>query len=138
MSVNDIRSNLRSQVAMLDDIVADGDTFGSAIDVAMFDGGFMFNFFANGYTDGIYTPAIEESVDSGFSSPIEVNAERLIGIPANEAITGVSVAGDIINSLGAIGTLRFVRLKIAATSVTVGANIVSLCIKKGEISPVNS
>ena len=134
--IKDIRSNLFPQLEMNANIVSNTDTFGTAIDMADFEDGFLFTFFAQAFTDGVYTPGIQESDDVGFSSPGDVEQGRLIGTPANEAISAVAAGGDELGSLGAFGTKRFLRLKITSTVVTTGAQIVSTSHKVGEILPV--
>ncbi len=138
MSVMDIRSELLPQFAFDNDFTGNTSATGAAIDVADFDGGFVFSLFTIDYTDGTYTPAIEEADDSGFSSPTEVEAGRLIGTPADEAISATQSTGDTLTSIGAFGTKRFVRLKITSTIVTTGATILSLAHKKAELSPAVS
>jgi len=136
MPIKDIRSDLLPEVEINQNIVSNTDTFGAAIDTAAFEDGIIFSFFAQAHTDGTYTPGIQESVDSAFTVPLDVEQARLIGTPANEAITGAAAEGAEIGSLGAFGTKRFLRLKITSTVVTTGAQIVALSHKVGEVTPV--
>ncbi len=138
MSVADIRSDLLPQFAFDNDFTGNAVATGQAIDTADFDGGFVFTPLAIDYTDGVYTPAIEESDDQAFTSPNEIEAGRLIGTPADVAISGAQSLGDTLTSIGAFGNKRFVRLKITSTVVTTGATILALVHKKAELSPAVS
>lgn len=135
MTMKDIRSDLLPKLAMNADITSDTDTIGAAIDTAKHELGIVFTFAAATYTDGIFTPAIEESDDVGFSSPSDVDAERLIGTIANATISGAQSEGDEIPSLGAFSTKRFLRVKQVSTSVTSGARILVTSHQAAESSP---
>jgi len=78
------------------------------------------------YTDGTYTPNIQDSpdgstwtnVDSSFLIPDDGTAESGAAITANSQI----------KRLGYIGKERYVRLQIVSTSVTSGATLSALAV----------
>lgn len=120
----DITNEIKPVLAMDQTITTNTDTEGVAIDTQGVHA-FVFAINVVDYTDGTYTPAIEESDDVGFSSPSDVEAARLLGTVADATISGAQSEGDTIKSLGAFDTKRFIRLKQASTVVTTGAQIVA-------------
>ena len=135
MAIKDIRSDLLPQLAFNGAIGSNTDTFGAAIDSADFDGGNVFTFFAEAFTDGTFAFGIQEDDDAGFSAPADIEAGRLIGDPSTLDVTSAAGFGDTLGSLGCFGNKRFIRLKITSTGVSTGATIVSTVHQVPELSP---
>jgi len=70
MAVQDIRSNIKQNIALTVPVTGNGTTNGFAIDTADFELGLMFNVLVSNFTDGSYTFTLEESDDSAFTSPV--------------------------------------------------------------------
>ena len=138
MAVKDIRSDIQQNIALTVAVTGNGTTNGFAIDTADFELGLMFNVLVNNFTDGSYTFTLEESVDSAFTAPVAIvdGSDKLIGTLAGLTATAASVSGAVLNAIGVISNLQFVRLNVVAASVTTGADIVSVVSQKGELMPV--
>jgi hypothetical protein len=118
MPVKDIRSDLEPKLAFLAIINSDTTTNGAIIDTEAYDSGIVFNFLCTVYGAGTYTPVIEESDDSGMSGAVDVADTKLIGTEAGAALSAATVSGAGLNSIGIVGTLRYVRVKIASVTST--------------------
>lgn len=138
MAVKDIRSDIQQNIALTVAVTGNGTTNGFAIDTADFELGLMFNVLVNNFTDGSYAFTLEESVDSAFTVPVAIvdGSDKLIGTLAGLTATAASVSGAILNTIGVISNLQFVRLNVVAASVSTGADIVSVVSQKGEVMPV--
>lgn len=138
MAVKDIRSDLQQNIALTAAVTGNGTTDGFAIDTAEFELGLMFSVLVNNFTDGSYTFTLEESVDSAFTVPVAIidGSDKLIGTLAGLTATAASVSGAILNTIGVISNLQFVRLNVVAAVVTAGADIVSVATQKAENMPV--
>lgn len=135
MAVKDIRSSLLPELAFSATISSDTDTVGAVIDTAQFDLGLVFNFMALNFSDGVYTPKIEEDDDVGFSSPSEIEAGRLIGSIAGVTLSALSAQGSELGSIGVFGNKRFIRITITSTGTSTGSDVVATINKKAEVSP---
>ena len=118
MAVQDIRSNLLPRLAFNAIINSNTTTAGSIIDTTDLDGGIVFNLLCTVFGAGTYTPVLKESDDSGMSGATDVPAANIIGSLAGAAITAVSAAGSVLNSIGAFGTKRYLQLSITSTGST--------------------
>jgi hypothetical protein len=78
---------------------------------------------ASDYTDGTYTPLIEDGEDSGLSDAAAVTDTFLIGTEANAALSA-----DGVSKIGYIGKKRYVRLSYVSTSTTTGATLDSVAV----------
>lgn len=138
MAVKDIRSDIQQNIALTVAVTGNGTTNGFAIDTANFELGLMFNVLVNNFTDGSYTFTLEESVDSAFTVPVAIvdGSDKLIGTLAGLTATAASASGAILNTIGVISNLQFVRLNVVAAGTTTGADIVSVVSQKGEVMPV--
>ena len=136
MSVKDIRSDLKQNVALTAAVTGNGTTNGAAIDTAEFELGLMFAVAVNNFTDGSYAFVLEESVDSAFTVPIAIVGDKLIGTLAGLTATAASASGAKLNTIGVISNLQFVRINVVATGVTTGADILSVVTQKAENMPV--
>jgi len=136
MSVRDIRSNLEGQLAFNATVATDTTTAGTIIDTADYDGGVKFDLIATAYTDGTYTPLLEESDDSGMSGATAVPDAKIIGTEAGAAISAATATTDVLNSIGVFANKRYIRLSIVSTGTTTGATIVSVAQKQPEVTPV--
>ncbi|HDY66300.1 hypothetical protein LCGC14_2855050 [marine sediment metagenome] len=135
MPTRDIRSDLLPQLAMNQNITSNTTTNGFIFDTANFDGGIVFTLALTAFTDGTYTPSFEEGEDAGLSDAATVPAASIIGTTAGAVLTALTAEGDILPSLGLVGTKRFVRLVITSTGVTTGADLVSEVLQSAEIKP---
>lgn len=118
MPVRDIRSDLEPKLAFLAIINSDTTTNGAIIDTEAYDLGIVFNFICTVFGVGTYTPVIEESADSGMSGANDVADANLVGTEAGAALSAVTAAGANLNSIGIVGTKRYVRVKIASVTST--------------------
>ncbi len=136
MPTQDIRSNLESQIAQRDTITSNTTTDGASIDTSDFDGGIVFNFSCTSFSAGTFTPLLEESATGDFSGEETAIADaNLIGTEAGAALTAVTAEGDVINSIGIFGTLKFVRSTIVSTGAS-GNNLIEVTISaRPEIMP---
>lgn len=132
----DIRSNLETQMVFNATISSNTTTAGTIIDTANYDGGIMVSFAASAWTDGTYTPLLEESDDSGMSGAVAVSDDKLIGTEAAAALSAATSAGGLWKTIGFFSTLRYVRVSIVSTGVTTGASIIATATKLAEIMPV--
>lgn len=76
---------------------------------------------SNAYTDGTYTPNLQESTDG--STWTDVAAADILGTEA--AIS----AANTVKKIGYNGHKRYIRLQVVSTSVTSGANISATAIR---------
>lgn len=136
MPTRDIRSDILQQLAFNGSITTNTTTNGVAIDTADYDLGVMFGFCSPVYTDGTYTPVLEQSDNSDMSGASDIPDSQLIGTEANAVISALTQPGESLKTIGLIGTKRYIRVKIVSTSVTTGARITIFASKKGEVLPV--
>jgi hypothetical protein len=78
------------------------------------------------YTDGTYTPNVQESDDG--STWANVDSEFLIPDDGTAESGAVITANSQIKRLGYVGKKRYVRLQIVSTSVTTGATLSALAV----------
>ena len=134
MAVKDIRSNVKQNLALLATITTDTTTAGAILDTADFENGLMFAEQVSAWTDGTYTLLIQESADSGMSGATTVSGDKLIGsLPALGAAT---VQGAALETVGVIGTLRYVRASIVSASTSSGATVQVIATQVAEQMPV--
>lgn len=136
MAIKDIRSNLLSKSAFATAAIStDTTTNGTIIDTADYDAGVMFEVFCTAYTDGTYTPLIEEGDDSGLSDASAVADANLIGTEAGAALSAATVGGGVLNTIGVFGTKRYLRLSFVSTSTSTGATVGANAIVAPEVIP---
>ena len=124
MPIRDIRNNLEPKLVQLDIISTDTTTDGASIDTADYDQGLVFNFLCPLYTDGTYTPVLEESATGAFAGEETAIADaNMQGTEAGAAVSAATIEGGILNSIGITGTLRYVRSTIVSASTSTGATI---------------
>lgn len=134
MAKFDIRSGLLPKLAFNAIINSDTTTNGAIIDTKDFDLGVKFDILCTVYGAGTYTPVLEESNDSGMSGATDVPDANLIGTEAGAAISAVTASGATMASIGAFGTKRYLRLKIASVSSST-TTIVAVCNGATEVQP---
>lgn len=133
MAVKDIRSNLIQTLALSAAISTDTTTAGAILDTADNELGLMFAVEATAYTAGTYTLLLEESSDSGMSGATAISGDQLIGtLPELSAATA---SGGVLETVGVISNLRYVRASIVSAS-TGSATVQVLATQKGEVKPV--
>lgn len=140
MSVQDIRSNLLVITALQAQIVGNVFASGIVIDTAHNELGTMFDIQAPNadYTDGTYTLSIQESEEQGFGNFTEIleGSDKLIGTLAGMVLSSGTPIGSVLQTIGVISTLRYVRVGLTGSSVTTGALLIMNCTQKGELKPV--
>lgn len=136
MAVIDIRSDLEPKLAQLDIITSDTTTDGVSIDTSDFDGGLVFTYLCTVFTDGTYTPVLEESDTGVFGGEENAIADaNLIGTEAGAVLSAASVEGAVLNSIGVFSNKKFVRSTIVSASTSTGATIVVTLQAVPEIKP---
>jgi len=136
MPIRDIRSNFKPILAQTDVISTNTTTDGASIDTKDFDLGLMFLFVATAYTDGTYTPVIEESATGAFAGEENVVADvNLVGTEAGAALSAATAENGVIASIGVVGTKRYVRTTIVSASTSTGATISTIAVAAPEIVP---
>ena len=73
---------------------------------------------ATAYTDGTYTPLIEDGEDSGLSDAAAVADAQLLGTEA-----GAALAAAGLSRIGYVGGKRYARLSWVSTATTTGATL---------------
>jgi hypothetical protein len=136
--VQDIRSSLLPEAAFLANVSTNTTTNGAAISTADFELGITFNPIALNYTDGTYNFSVQESADSGFTSPDTIPDERIIGTLSDSELTAANAQGDELTSFGVLTSQPFIRIQVVSTAVTTGSDIVVLSNKKAEVAPAVS
>lgn len=118
MAYKDIRSQLLPRLAFKATIASDTTTTGNIIDTADYDAGLVYTLLCTTYGAGTYTPVLNESEASDMSGSNVVDASQMIGTVAGAAISAVSPSGatGTLNSFGAFGTKRYLRLDIVSVS----------------------
>lgn len=123
MASQDLVSEITPAIALASASIASSTTTnGNSVDMQGAES-LAFVFFSGAYTDGTYTPQIEESSDNSTWSAV-ADAD-LIGTEASAAITAANEVFDI----GYVGNERYVRLAVVSTSVTTGATIGATAVK---------
>lgn len=134
--LRDLRSNVASDLGFYAAIASDTTTAGQIVDTAHYESGLMFSLAALVYTDGTYTPLIEESDDSGMAGATAVPDKNLIGTEAGAALTALTALGASMPTIGVATSKRYVRLSIVSTLTTTGATITATTNKMPELKPV--
>jgi len=81
-------------------------------------GSLGFDMFTNAYTDGTFTPLIEEADEDDKSDAAAAADSALTGAEANAAIAAAGAS-----KIGYIGTKRYVRLSLVSTGTSSGATV---------------
>lgn len=119
MATFDMHSDVFAKVAKNTAAIASSTTTaGVIIDTNGYEG-LEFIIQSGAWTDGTYTPLIEESDASNLSGSNAVDDENLVGTEAAAAIG----AANTVKRLGYVGHKRYVRLSIVSAGVTSGATI---------------
>lgn len=117
MASFDLKSNISNLNAFTPAAIStDTTTAGVEIDTLGFES-LTFLMRASTYTDGTYTPLIQESDTSG-SGYAAVADNDLIGTEADAAL---SAAG--VSRIGYVGTKRYVKLSFVSASTSTGATL---------------
>jgi hypothetical protein len=112
-------------------ISSDTTTAGAVVDCSGFDI-VTFEIFSNAYTDGTYTPLINESDDSGMSGE---SAVADIDLTVTEADAAVDAA-NTVKYISYIGNKRYITCDIVSTSTSSGASVgVNVIKEKGALLP---
>lgn len=122
-SKKDLKNNIEVVDAFDAAISSDTTTSGDIIDTQGYQSAtFVLRPFA--YTDGTYTPVIQDGDAANLSDAAAVEDTYLLGTEAAAAID----ADDEIRTIGYAGKKRYIRLQVASTSTTSGASLIGECI----------
>lgn len=136
MPVQDNRSDFEPKLIQTDVISTNTTVDGASLDTSDFDGGITFVYLTTAYTDGTYTPIIEESATGDFSGEETAVADgNLVGTEAGAVISADNAELDVLFSIGIVGTKKFVRSTIVSTGTSTGATISTIVIAEPEIRP---
>lgn len=125
-------------------INSDTTTNGVIIDTAHYELGILFVMQTATITTGAFTPLLEESDDSGFSTSNEIADVNIVPVNVGgtwyetgqeAALAFVAADDNAVRTVGVVGTKRYVRLSFVTTGTadgTVGATV----LKKGECQSV--
>ena len=128
MAVRDLQSNIKELLARNVAAISTNTTSaGNIIDTQGY-AGVMFTLFSGAYTDGTYTPLLEESDDSGLSASNAVADADLLPAGTGQEASAALTAANTISKIGYRGTKRYVRLSIVSTVVTTGATLGAVAI----------
>lgn len=117
----DQKNNVEALVAIANTAISgNGTTAGAIIDTKDFCS-LTFLIIGGTLTDGVYTPVVNESDDSGMSGENLVADDFLIDTEADAAL--VAADDDTVQRLGYVGHKRFVTCDILASGVTTGGNV---------------
>ena len=100
-------------------------TAGNVIDTKGY-GAVEFVLLTGAYTDGTYTPLIEEGDAANLSDAVAVDDANLFG---TEALAAVAAANTAKRVGYRVGKYRYVRLSVVSTSVSSGATVGAVAIK---------
>lgn len=136
MAVKDNRSNFEPKLIQTDVISTDTTVDGASLDTSDFDAGITLVYLTTAYTDGTYTPIIEESATGLFAGEETAVADgNLVGTEAGAVISADNAELDVLFSIGLVGTLKFVRSTIVSTGTSTGATISTIVVAMPEIVP---
>jgi hypothetical protein len=122
--MQDISKELNLAIALnATAISSNTTTAGTAIDLQGYEA-LLLEIRSHAWTDGTYTPLVEESDASG-SGYTAVADDDLTILEADAAIG----AANTVKKIGYVGHKRYVRLSIVSTGVTSGANIGATAIR---------
>ncbi len=136
MPIKDIRSDIKVILAQTDVITTNTTTDGAIIDTANFEAGVAFAFQCTAFTDGTYTPLLEESATGAFAGEETPIADaNLIGTEAGAAMTAATAELGVMGTIGIFSTLQFVRSTIVSAGTSTGATISTIAILAPELIP---
>lgn len=115
----DLRSNFKAVFSNEHAISSNTTTTGTAIVDTKGFRSITFLFILHNFTDGTYTPIIEDGDDSGLSDAADVVDALLIGTEAGQVLD----TDRDIRTIGYAGMKRYVRANIVSASTTTGADV---------------
>jgi len=134
--LRDLRSNVASDLGFYAEIVSDTTTAGQVVDTAHYESGLMFSIAAVAWTDGVYTPLIEEADNEAMTGATEVPDKNLIGTEADAAVDALTDVADPMKTIGVATSERYVRISMVSSGTTDGATIAVMTNKMPELKPV--
>jgi len=121
MSMHDLRTNILVSNALdYTNITATGNTDGEILDMQGYKSA-TFALRAGTITDGVYTPSLLEGSATGSMSA--VSTAEVIGVSSANTIGSADDNGVV--TLGYVGSKRYVQLRVAATGVSTGGNVLA-------------
>jgi hypothetical protein len=132
---NDVLQSVARNVAA---ITTNTTSAGNIIDMRGYDA-LEFVVFTGAYTDGTYTPLIEESDASDMSGSNAVADADLVGtdITSGQEAAAALAAANTAKRIGYVGDKRYVRLSFVSTSVSSGATVGAIALRgKPRVAPV--
>ncbi len=141
MPTKEITTKIKRELAFnLTNITTDTTTAGNIIDTADFDGGVNLTNHSGDFTDGAYTPLLEEGDDPGLSDAAAVDDVNLVAQDTSSSVApetqAVLSADNQTSKLGYIGSKRFIRLSWVSASTSTGSRIISTAEKMAEVAPI--
>ena len=113
--------------------------FGAVINTQDHDSGIGFYVGLSAFTDGVFTADVQTADDASFTQNVEtLTSEHIVEQPTVPvAIANAALTAGVTNMtrIGVHSTRKFVRLRIAAASVTSGATVLALALMKTDLSP---
>lgn len=123
MAQSDLHSNIKQEVALdVQAITTDTTTAGNILDLKEYDS-CEFLLVAGTLTDGDYTPLLEESDDSGFSTSNAVADDDLLPSGTGQEATAALDTSDTAKRIGYRGSKRYVRLSLVSANTTSGGTL---------------
>lgn len=136
MAIKDIRSQNLQQDAFNQFISANGNFDGAILDTADNDGGFMISVMTANYVDGSYSVSIFESDDSGMAGATEItDPQKIIGT-SPIVVSAATASGDILETMGVFSNKRYLRVRVVASAVTTGSDVIVVSTQAPEVVPV--
>lgn len=136
MSTRDLTTNIELEVLMNVEINVNGAFSSQSVDISDSDGGFTFFAGLPTVTDGTYVITLQDSPDNSVWTDVPVaKLNDPIGNGDIILLSQITV-GDTPQRLGAFGTEKWIRARINASGVTLGAFMLVYVIKKPELRPV--
>ena len=118
MAIQDLKTTIEVSLNETNAIGANGTTVGADFDTAAYLT-VTFALMCTAYTDGTHTLTLDESDDD--VTYTAVPAAKLIG--SLPAITSVTAALEVIDTVGVFSNMRYIRPSIVSTGVTTGATV---------------
>lgn len=136
MPVKDIRSDIKVITAQTDVITTNTTTDGAIIDTAHYENGVAFAYQCTAFSDGTYTPVLEESATGAFAGEeTDIDDANLIGTEAGAVLSAASAELGVVPTIGIFSTLQFVRSTIVSAGTSSGATITVTAIVAPELIP---
>lgn len=134
--MRDLASNVKVSVGLTPQTIAtDTTTVGAIIDTKGFSS--LTFALAAEWTDGTYTPLVEDGDDSGLSDAAAVVDSELLPTSDTGPEADAALAADGASKIGYAGNKRYVRLSVVSASTSVGAVVSAVAVQdRASLAPV--